>query len=477
VPSQRAVALAVACTLIAGASPGSADVVVGRDARTAVALTIYAQQDLALVRETRRTDLGTGDATLRFTDVAARLDPRTVMLRATDDPASLAVLEQSYRYDLASPQTVVERWVGREVELVESDERLRTRVTQGTLLSTDGGNTYRIGDRIAVGHPGWLLLPPGGEEVFTRPTLRWQLANRGAAARTLEVSYATGGLAWSADYVLTLAADEQHADLSAWATLANQSGTSYDDASVTLIAGQLNRAVPPRRPVAYKAAEAMDAVAAAPPSPEPQAFGEYYRYAFERRTGLAENETKQLPLLEVHDVAVAKRYELTSEAWWIRQPMRDPDRRVPVTVSLTLANTAANKLGRDLPAGTVRVFQADTSGARQLVGEDQLRQTARDETAEITLGSAADVVATRVQTDWRSLSVEPFQAESAYEVTVRNQKATPVTVVVRDRIDGEWQVLDSSLPSRKEDARTLAFDVPVPAGGQTMLRYRLRAGR
>jgi len=461
---------------IAALVPGlvaAADVVVGRDART-VALTVYSGQDLAVVRDARTVDLGTGERTVRFDDVAATLDPRSVVLRSTEDPGTLAVLEQSYLFDLASPQALVQRWVGRGVELVDTDQRLRTRITEATLLSTEGGNVYRIGDRIAVGHPGWLFLPPTDDEVFTRPTLRWRVANSGAPQRTLVTSYAITGLSWSADYTIVLGADESRADVSALAALTNQSGTRYDDAALVLIAGEVHRAegTAPPQPV-FAAKRAMTAEAA----PAAQAFAEYYRYAFDRRISLAEQETKQLPLLTVQGVTVGRRYEANTEPFWFRQPIRDADRRVPVSVVLTVANTEANHLGRDLPAGTARVYQVDSSGAWQLVGADRLRQTAKDETAEITLGQAADVVVTRTQTDWRKVEVEPYQAESAYEVKLHNAKQTPVTVVVREQVAGDWKVLESSLPSHKIDAQTLAFDVPVPAGGDAVLRYRIQVGQ
>jgi len=471
-PSLLAVAAVLALELGAGAAT---DVLVGRDARTAVALTIYSGQDLAVVRETRSVDLETGESTLRFEDVAATLDPRSVVLRAVDDPDTLSVLEQSYLFDLASPQALVGRWVGRGVELVDTDQRLRTRITQATLLSTEGGNVYRIGDRIAVGHPGWLFLPPSGEEIFTRPTLRWQVANSGARRRTLEASYAVTGLSWSADYAIVLATDETHADVSALAGITNDSGTRYDDAAIVLVAGEVHRAAGPATPVF--AAKARGVSAAPEAQPAPEAFAESYRYALERKTTLGEKETKQLPLLGVRGVTVGKRYEVTGDQSWYAQQVRDHDRRVPVAVVLTMANTEANHLGRDLPAGTVRVYQVDASGAWQLVGEDRLRQTARDEMAEIALGQASDIVATRTQTDWRKLDVEPYQSESAYEVKLRNAKQAAVTVVVRQHIDGDWKVLESSQPSRKVDARTLAFDVPVPAGAEAELRYRIQVGQ
>src|SRR5262249_60156476 len=143
-----------------------------------------------------------------FDDVATNLDPRSVVLRATEDAGPLAVLEQSYLFDLASPQALVQRWVGRGVELVDTDQRLRTRITAATLLSTEGGNVYRIGDRIAVGHPGWLFLPPTDDEVFTRPTLRWPVKNSGAPHRAPRTSYAIPGSPWSARYTLVLGPGE-----------------------------------------------------------------------------------------------------------------------------------------------------------------------------------------------------------------------------------------------------------------------------
>src|SRR5262249_712515 len=197
----------------------------------------------------------------------------------------------------------------------------------------------------------------------------------------LEASYAITGLTWAADYAIVLGAEEARADVSAWAALTNQSGTRYDDAALVLIAGEVHRAGG-QAPSPVMKGRAMTA-AAAPPLPEPEAFSEYFRYALERRTTLAERETKQLPLLAVQGVTVGKRYEVSGDASWFRQPVRDRDRRVPVAVVLTLANTEANHLGRDLPAGTARVYQVDASGAWQLAGEDSLRQTAKDETAEL----------------------------------------------------------------------------------------------
>ncbi|MCW5890028.1 MAG: DUF4139 domain-containing protein [bacterium] len=466
---------AIALLLLALALPGAAtaDTVVGRDARTALALTVYSGQDLAIVQETRTVALAVGAQGLRFDDVAPQIDPRTV---AVTLPDGVHVLEQSFRWDLPTSQALLARWIGREVELVETDERLRTRVTPATLLSLDGP-TLRLADRIAIAPPGSLRLPPvAGEEVFTRPTLRWRLDAAQAVNGPVQVSYATAGLGWSADYVAQLDAEETRADVTAWITLRNDGGTAFDDARVALVAGDVHRAAEPERAMFGMVARDM-AMAAAPSAKVAETgFTEYHHYALERPTSVAPGETKQVELFVARGVGVAKRYETRGAAQWLRGPQRDQGRDVPVRVILDVANTKPNQLGRTMPAGVVRFYAPTAGGAPALVGEDRIGHTPDGKTLELEVGDAFDVTATRTQTDFRLLSQEPWQAESAYEVVLKNRRTTAVTVTVREPVMGQWEVLSSSLPAKKLDATTLAFDVPVAAGGETTLTWRLRVG-
>lgn len=472
----RAIAPLLLALLVALARPdaATADVAVGRDARTALALTVYSGQDLAIVQETRTVSLAAGAQRLRFDDVAPQIDPRTV---AVTLPDGVRVLEQSFRWDLPTSQALLARWIGREVELVETDERLRTRVTPATLLSLDGP-TLRLGDRLAVAPPGSLRLPPlAGEEVFTRPTLQWDLDAARAVDGPAQVSYATGGLGWSADYVAVLDAAQTRAAVTAWITLRNDGGTAFDDARVGLVAGDVHRAAEPERAMMGMVARDM-AMGAAPPAPKvaERGFTEYHHYALERPTSVAPGETKQVELFVARGVGVTKRYEMRGAAHWLRAPQRDQGKDVPVRVILDVANTTANQLGRTMPAGVVRFYAPTAGGAPALVGEDRIGHTPEGKTLELEVGDAFDVTATRTQTDFRLVSQEPWQAESAYEVVLKSQRKDAVTVTVREPMLGQWEVLSSSLPAKKLDATTLAFDVPVPAGGATTLTWRVRVG-
>jgi len=437
-------------------------------ARTDVAVTVY-NQDLALVKDTRDVSLASGESAVRFEDVAARIEPASVAIRSLTDPAHLAVVEQNYVFDLISPAKLLEKYVGREVELVETDEQLHARTTKAVLLATNDGYVYRVGDRIAINPAGRVVLPELPEELYARPTLLWRLANDGPARQKIEVSYLTGGLSWTADYVLLVSADDARGDLTGWVTLTNRSGARYDDASLKLVAGRINRAAPGPPQLALEAKRAR----AAPQLAE-EAFFEYHLYSLDRRTTLADNETKQMRLLAADGIGLAKRYLLVGQPAWYRSRLGDLGRNLPVGVFLELGNTAANHLGLPLPAGTVRLYKRDRSGAEQLVGEDRLAHTPKDETVTLKAGDAFDVVATRTQTDWRTIDLKPYDAEAAFQVSIRNHKPEPVTVTMREPVGGQWEVVESSLPAVRVDAGTLGFDVPVPAAGETVVRYRVR---
>ena len=152
----------------------------------------------------------------------------------------------------------------------------------------------------------------------------------------------------------------------------------------------------------------------------------------------------------------------------------DLARDVPVGVFLEVRNDTAHRLGMPLPGGIVRLYKQDASGAEQLVGEDRLKHTPKDERVSLRAGDAFDVVAKRVQTAYQQLNVKPYDAEVAFAVTLRNHKAEPVTVALREPVGGEWKVVESSLPPVKVDAGTLGFDATVPPDGETVVSYRLQ---
>lgn len=465
------------CLLLAG-SASAEPLVVGPEARTALGLTVYSQESLALVRDVRRAEMPAGPTVLRFRAVPEQLDPRTVALRATSG-APVGVLDQSFRYDLAGGDQLLARWLGKTVDLVETDEQLRTQTTPAELLALGPPPVYRVGDRILLGHPGRVALPPLGSEVFLEPTLSWSVRAKATGARELEATYATSGLGWEADYALVLAdtTSPTTAHLTGWTTLRNDTHGTFERATVSLVAGRLNRAarpIPMAEGMRFKAADM--AVAAAAPTEEPVL--DYHRYALPDPVTLAPHETKQIHLLSADEVRVERRYRVNGPGLWPGgQSAGEDEQTLPVEIRLVLVNDPKQGLGQPLPAGIVRVHAPTPSGTVEFAGEDRIGHVAKNERIELTVGEASDLVAKRRETEYRQTGTKPFGAEVAALVTLRNQTDSARTVDVREPVAGSWKVIESSHEAERVNARTLGFTVTVPAGGSVELRYRLQLGQ
>jgi hypothetical protein len=297
------------------------------------------------------------------------------------------------------------------------------------------------------------------------------LDNRGPKRHRLEVSYLAGGLSWSADYVLTVARDDRDADLDGWVTLGNTSGTAFRNAQLQLVAGDLHRVVDNRDEAAL--AGAMAKIAEERAQFAQEAFAEYHLYTLGRRTSVENQQTKQISLLSASGLPIQKRFIVEGQQFYYRNaqhpgsPIKDA-----VKVYYTFKNEQRASLGVPLPGGTVRVYQADSKGGVHFVGEDRIDHTPKDEAVTIQIGSAFDVVCERKQTDFRRLAPNVWEFE--FEITLRNHKTVPVTVEVNEPIGGDWQMLSSSHRWTKTEAWAAQFAVAVAAGGESVLKYRVR---
>jgi hypothetical protein len=439
-----------------------------------LAVTVY-NSNIALVRDVRQIHLPSGLFPLHFEDVAASINPATVHFRSLVDPAKLNVIEQNYEFDLLDPQKLLQKYVGKEVTLVRAEKdggSTRWVETKAVLLANNGGPVWKIGNEIVTGMAvDSYRFPDLPENLYSRPTLVWMLENRGAESQRVEASYLTSNMNWSADYVLTVGRDEKTADLDGWVTLVNNSGVAYSNAKLQLVAGQLNRVEP-------QIAKARDSIqfgvgAAAAPQFGQEAFSEYHLYTLGRRTSIQNNESKQISLLSGSGVPVEKYLLVEGQQYWFRNPqgIGNPISQ-PVKVLYRFKNDEKSSLGMPLPAGTVRVYQADSKGGIQFVGEDRIDHTPKDETIKIHVGNAFDVVCERKETDYKKIASSVIELE--YQITLRNHKDGAVTVEVREPIGGDWEVLNSNFKWTTLDATTLGFSVPVEKDGTATLDYRVR---
>lgn len=455
-----------------GALVAGAAVVHGDDPPTRhLAVTVY-NGDLGLVRDQREITLDRGVFSLPFRDVAARIDPTSVAFRALDHAGAVAVLEQNYEYDLLTPAALLEKYVGEEVTLITTTPEGEERSVTAKLLSVQGGTVYQIGDSIALNPPGRVVLPNVKGDLKATPTLVWTLASDRSGAEPVEVSYLTGGLSWKADYVATLGSDDRTMEWGGWVTVDNQSGTTYPNAKLKLVAGDVHRA-PSENEKRYAAlAMAEAAVARDAASFEERTFFEYHLYDLPRPTMIKHNQTKQIRLMETSRIGTDKRYVLAGARYYWTQAYGG-ETGLKIGVYQEFENTKKNGLGIPLPAGVVRIYKADADGTLQLVGEDRIDHTPKDERVKIKLGEAFDLVAERRQTDFRVISSGHLY-EAAFEVVIRNHKDEDVTVRVIEPLPGDWRMLQRSHDYEKLDAFTVAFDVPVEAGGETTVTYRMQ---
>lgn len=442
----------------------------------------------AVVRQDRAAELGAGRTTVRFADVAALIDPTTVAFESLTDPDGTRVAEQNFQFDLVDTEKLLEKYLDREVS-VDKVRGNGVETVTGTLLSTSGGLVLRRPDgtvELVNSYAGVRLATlPGG--LITRPTLVWDVAAKRPGPHRIRVSYQTGGMAWWADYNLILR-DEKGAcalDVGAWVSLLNQSGASYPDARLKLVAGDVNRLVPPAYGDALMSRKAMAAPAPAEAGFAEKAFFEYHLYTLGRPTTLPDNSTKQIELFPtVHRVACEKALVYYGAALALPRyappkPVTDRDYGVQgnkkVDVYLRFRNGAERGLGMPLPAGRIRVSRQDSDGALEFIGEDAIDHTPRDETVQVKMGTAFDVVGERRQTDYR-LDSSGRQLVEEIEVKLRNHKSEPVTVMVRENLYRwiGWDIVRASHRYQKADSRTVEFPVNVPAGGETALRYTVQ---
>lgn len=432
-----------------------------------IAITAY-NNGLALVRDTRAVKLPAGESFLQFQDVAQQIKPETVGLKSLSNPGSVTILEQNYEYDLISPSKLMEKYVGKTVKL----QNFSTEITSGTvdaeLLSINEGPVYKVGEQIYLGYPGQIVLPEIPENLIAKPSLIWMLDNAGGD-QTLEVTYLTNGVTWKADYVVTLAKEETSLAISGWVTMDNQSGATFTNAQLKLVAGDVN-VVADAQPMAKRARE-MYAAAAPPPMPQEEAFAEYHLYTMPRRTTIKQNQSKQLALLSGENIKCSKKYEYRGQEFYYSQQV-PPTGEEHVGVFLVFQNEEKNGLGMPLPAGIMRVYQEDQSGMLQFSGEDRIKHTPKDEEVKLRLGEAFDVIGERVQKAYQVLGSNMH--ESVYEITLRNHKEVDITVDVIEPMPGDWRIIEKSHDFERKDARTAVFSIPVPKDGEVKLTYRVQ---
>jgi hypothetical protein len=363
-------------------------------------------------------------------------------------------------------------FVGRKIKIIDWNKPLdRKEVVEALLLGVTEGEVYEIDGQVFLGHPGYKVLPELPAHFTLRPTLTWLLQNRSQTVHDLRVTYLTRGLSWRADYVLILKKTDSLADLEGWGTISNQCGADFKMARLKLVAGEIHRIEPPPQERGYARMAMKEADTA---QLEEKPFFEYHLYDLKRPTDIDDKQTKQIRLLEAKGLKITEELLVEGSKGYLIRPFGGQDTKQPVRVVIRLKNSKENGLGSPLPGGIARVYKEDEDGSPRFIGEDRVGHLPPDETLRVTTGEAFDVVSERVQTDFKQISTRLYESE--WEITLRNRKGDAVRVSVVEPMTGNWSVITSSHPSEKADAFTIRFELPVPAGGEAKVTYRVRVG-
>jgi hypothetical protein len=446
-------------------------------------LTVY-NQGFALVKEVRALTLEAGRQLVAIEDVAAMIEPSSVGIRNLDETRDLQVLEQNYQFDLIGPEAILNKSVGKRVRFVRAFGETKETL-EGLLLSApttivgnaSGGSQQTYNGMVIQTDDGRIVLDPTGEVeveqvpegLISVPTLLWDLQTREAGERSLEISYLTQGIRWSADYVLSLDDESKTANLRGWVTIDNKSGATFRDARLKLLAGEVQR-VASRAYAGHVRDQGM--VLREDGGFQQEAFFEYHLYTLQRPATVRQKEIKQLSLLEGADVPYKKK--LIVDTLLDYGPFYPNEGEIGTgavrpQVRIEIENRKEDGLGMPLPAGKIKVYQRDRGGSVQMIGEDQIGHTPRDERVSLVVGRSFDVVAERRRTNFRRLGSN--SAEETIEIEIRNRKEASETVHVYERHWGDWKILRQNFDSRKLDANTLEYVVGLNAGETKKILY------
>ncbi|MDG1662631.1 MAG: DUF4139 domain-containing protein [Pseudomonadales bacterium] len=470
--ASRLSAGAIALCLFAS-WPAFSEFVSTLEQQTRVAVTIY-NENLALVKDSRTVTIPAGEQTLALRGVSARLRPETALLRNKNSGDRLDILEQNFDFDLLTPQTLLEKYVGKEVGLITVNPVSGIEEEQrATVLSTNNGTVVRLGDRIEANPPGRFVFDALPANLRDQPTLSVMLRSDSPKPKELQLSYLTGGLSWKADYVAELSGDDATLDLTGWVTLNNTSGTSYNNAHMQLVAGDINIV---RQQMAARATHRMASLemsADKAPKMSEESLFEYHLYTLNRPATIQNQQSKQVSLLAAANIPVTKELVLSGDHYYYRSSTTRIGEKLKFGVYVEVANEKDAGLGLALPKGVVRVYKRDASNAIQFVGEDRIGHTPNKDKIRLKLGEAFDVVADKKQTQFkvkeRVMMSDVY--ESSYDIVVTNGKKSATDVFIREPIPGDWKIVSENFSHEKVNASTAQWRLQIPAESSVTLSY------
>lgn len=471
-------------------------------------LTVY-NQGFAVVRQKLPLQLKSGLNHVQITDITAHLEPDSVILRPLDAGQRLQILEQNYRNDPVTQQRLLSLFEGKSIEFVQTAKDANPQVIQGKIIrsgyvppnpappaygqqspSPQNGSEQpliEVNGKLQFSLPGLPVFPSLADDTVLKPTLSWELQTDRPGAANAEFSYVTGGMDWGASYNVVAPPKGNVLELVGWVTLHNQSGKTFSDARIKLMAGDVNKVQPPPaygRVITFSGAAGVGVGGYGPPVTE-RTFDEYHLYALEHSTTLHDREIKQVEMvrasgIQSKPVYVYDGFKLDQNYQnWSMENIRQQESygtlsNPKVWVMQEFKNSSENHLGMPLPKGRVRFYRRDEDGQLEFTGENDTDHTPKDETIRLYTGNAFDMTGDRTRTEYRA-DFNGRWIDEAFEIKVRNHKTTPVEVRIVEHLYrwSSWDIVKNSDPFKKIDSKTIEFTVQIPPDGEKAVTYKV----
>ncbi len=456
---------------------------VGVSAETAI--TIY-NQDLATIRESLDLNLKEGITDIVFDQATAQLLADSVVLRDPAGAARFSILEQSYRNDPVSPELLLSLNEGKEIDFRTTYADGRVEIISGRIIRsgyTPGGRAQspiiEVNGKLRFQLPGEPLFPSLGDDSSLKPALSWKIQSQQANAFPAQLSYLTRGMSWEANYNLVAPEKGNLVTLTGWITAVNESGTSFRDATVKLVAGDVNIEKERHENVDPFAARAGAMEMDAAPQVTQKAFDDFHLYSLPRPITLRDQETKQIEFLRAPEVVANKTYSYDPAAMFrfhggVRlDPIGDHTFPKEVAIYWEFSNSEENGLGVPLPGGKIRFYREDADDSNvEFIGENRIKHTPRNEKIRVYTGNAFDLVGERKITNFNRRDRESRMSETV-EVTLKNRSEENKTITVREHLwrAANWEIAQPSQEFSRHDANTIEFEVKLGPDEERVITY------
>ncbi|MEA5001129.1 MAG: hypothetical protein VB017_04520 [Endomicrobiaceae bacterium] len=445
----------------------------------AVSVTVY-NDDLALVRDVKDVVLTKGEQKVEIDDVSSKIDPTSVLPKFLSDADKIEVYEQNFDFDLVNTNKLLQQYIGSNIEIEKQLPNSSKDKITAKLLAVIGGIVVQSNDKIILNPQGEISLPKLPEGVRLKPTLSWLINSKVSGKKQLEITYQTAGLSWISDYIVVLDKNDKNLDINAWVTINNLSGTSYKDANLKLIAGDVNKVQENIGARGLFMAKAASFDAANEASFQEKSFFEYHMYELGRKTTLKSDEKKQIEFASSQSVPFDKKYvydgtgmsnfsfnkySRSAKDFWQQTNKK-------VNVKIEFKNDKSSNLGIPLPKGKMRVYKNDGKNI-EFIGEDFIDHTPENELISLNLGDAFDITGDRAQTEFET---GDKYSQETISITVKNSKDSDADVEVIEPLCrwSNWKILSASDKYTKKDSQTVFFKVKVPAKGEKNITYTVK---